>query len=62
MRLAHVCEKGLHELAKQNLLCGDKIDKFSLCENCIIGKAKTVSFGIVTHYSKNPLAYVHSDI
>ncbi|KAL8523239.1 hypothetical protein ACS0TY_013272 [Phlomoides rotata] len=34
-RLAHVSERGLQELSKQNLLCGDKISKLELCEHCV---------------------------
>ncbi|TXG57404.1 hypothetical protein EZV62_018717 [Acer yangbiense] len=44
MRLAHVSEKGLMELSKQGLLCGDKLDKLSFCDHCVYGKMIRVKF------------------
>ncbi|XP_073153484.1 uncharacterized protein [Henckelia pumila] len=45
LRLGHVSEKGLHELSKQGLLGGDKIESLELCDSCALGKSKRVSFG-----------------
>ena len=45
-RLGHVSERGLIELEKQNLLCGDKVEKLDFCEHCVYGKAYRVKFGI----------------
>lgn len=36
MRLGHVSERGLQELSKQDLLCGDKIERLHVCEQCIL--------------------------
>ncbi|XP_073130764.1 uncharacterized protein [Henckelia pumila] len=45
LRLGHVSEKGLHELSKQGLLGGDKIESLELRDSCALGKSKRVSFG-----------------
>ena len=44
MRLGHVSERGLLELSKQNLLCGDRIEQLSFCDQCVLGKAHRVKF------------------
>ena len=44
-RLGHMSERGLIELGKQNLLCGDKVEKLDFCEHCVYGKACRVKFG-----------------
>lgn len=62
LRLAHVSQKGLLELSKQNLLCGDKIGKLDFCEQCVLGKAKIVSFTTGIHCTKSPFDYVHYDL
>lgn len=62
LRLGHVSERGLLELAKQNLLCGDKIQALDKCEFCILGKAKRVQFGVAKHITNKPFEYVHSDL
>lgn len=31
MRLDHVSERGLQDLSKQDLLCGDKMERLDLC-------------------------------
>ncbi|XP_073138900.1 uncharacterized protein [Henckelia pumila] len=43
LRLGHVSEKGLHDLSKQGLLGGDKIESLELCDSCALGKSKRVS-------------------
>jgi len=44
MRLGHVSEKGLIELAKHELLCGDKMEKLKFYEHCVYGKACRAKF------------------
>ncbi|RZB53427.1 Retrovirus-related Pol polyprotein from transposon TNT 1-94 [Glycine soja] len=62
LRLGHVSERGLHELEKQNLLGGDKLDKLEFCDHCVLGKSHRISFGIGIHVSSRPFEYVHSDL
>ncbi|RDX64245.1 putative mitochondrial protein, partial [Mucuna pruriens] len=61
-RLWHVSEKVLLELAKQNLLNGDKMEKLEFCDHCILGKARRVSFEIHLHTISKPFEYAHSDL
>jgi len=51
LRLGHVSERGLVELAKQGLLGKDKLDKLEFCEHCIRGKQHRVKFGSGMHHS-----------
>ena len=37
LRLGHMSIRGMQELSKKGLLCGDKIDELDFCENCIFG-------------------------
>ena len=62
MRLGHVSEKGLIELAKQELLCGDRMEKLKFCEHCVHGKACRAKFNARQQITKGTLAYVHADI
>lgn len=55
-------EKGLKELSKQGLLCGDNIGDMKLCELCTLGKAKKHSYGTSKHISKVALDYAHADL
>ena len=59
MRLGHVSERGLVELAKQGLLGKEKLDKLEFCEHCILGKQHRVKFGSDMHSSSRPFEYVH---
>ena len=61
-RLGHVSHKGLLELHKQGLLGEKKLKNLPFCEDCILGKAKRVSFKTATHTTKQTLDYVHSDL
>ncbi|TXG67707.1 hypothetical protein EZV62_008982 [Acer yangbiense] len=61
-RLAHVSEKGLMELSKQGLLCGDKLDKLSFCDHCVYGKMIRVKFNVAKHCTQSILDYIHSDL
>ncbi|TXG63619.1 hypothetical protein EZV62_010613 [Acer yangbiense] len=51
-RLAHVNEKGLMELSKQGLLCGDKLEKLSFCEHYVYGKMSIVKFNVENQTGK----------
>ncbi|KAI9186582.1 hypothetical protein LWI28_018815 [Acer negundo] len=62
MRLGHVSERGLRELYRQGLLCGDSIGKLDYREHCIIGKQTRLKFSTGVHTSKGTLDYVHSDV
>jgi len=62
LRLGHVSERGLVELAKQGLLGNEKLNKLDLCDNCTLGKQHKVKFGVGVHKSSRPFEYVHSDL
>ena len=62
MRLSHVSEKGLIELAKQELLCGDRVEKLKFCEHCVYGKASRAKFNVGQQTTKGTLDYVHADL
>ena len=62
MRLGHVSEKGLIELAKQELLCGDRVEKLKFCEHCVYGKASIAKFNVGLQTTKGTLDYVHADL
>ena len=62
MRLGHVSERGLVELAKQGLLGKEKLNKLDFCDNCTLGKQHKVKFGVGVHKSSRPFEYVHSDL
>ncbi|KAH9800568.1 hypothetical protein KPL71_000711 [Citrus sinensis] len=62
LRLGHMSIRGMQELSKQGLLCGDNIDELDFCENCIFGKAHRSKFTKGMHVSKQPLDYVHADL
>lgn len=61
-RLGHVVQKGLLELLRKNLLCGDKVNKLEFYDICILGKAKRVSFNTGMHSTKKPFEYVHYNL
>ncbi|KAH9763605.1 hypothetical protein KPL70_001228 [Citrus sinensis] len=62
LRLSHMSIRGIQELSKQGLLCGDRIDELDFCENCIFDKAHRSKFPKGMHISKQPLDYVHADL
>jgi len=62
LRLGHVSEIGLVEVAKQGLLGKDKLDKLEFCEHRILGKQDRVKFGSGMHHFSRPFKYVHSDL
>lgn len=61
-RLGHVSQRGLEELYKQGLLCGDKIETLEFCEHCVKGKAKRLRFSTAEHRTEGVFDYVHSDL
>ena len=62
LRMGHVGEKGLKELSRQNLLCGDTIQKVEFCQESALGKSKRLRFTTGMHTTQKPLDYVHSDL
>ena len=62
MRLGHMSERGMAELSKKGLLCGQSTGKVSFCENCVFGKQKRLSFSTTVHRTKGTLDYIHSDL
>lgn len=62
LRLGHMNVKGMQELSKQGLLCGDKIKELEFCENCIFGKAHGTKLDKGLHKSKAVLDYAYSDL
>lgn len=61
-RLGHLGNKGLEVLAKDGLLAGNHITRIQLCEHCIAGKTKRMSFPTGVHISTEKLEYIHSDL
>lgn len=62
-RLGHISEKGLKILVGKNLLPGLKSYNLDLCEHCIYGRQRRVSFLRGAHdRKKNVLELVHSDV
>ena len=61
--LGHMSKKGLKILVGKNLLPGLKSYNLSLCEHCIYGRQRRVSFLRGGHdRKKNVLELVHSDV
>ncbi|XP_057811895.1 uncharacterized mitochondrial protein AtMg00300-like [Salvia miltiorrhiza] len=61
-RLAHVGEKGIKELQKQNLLSIITLVKLKICEDCILGKSKKIPYPTSRMSTKEPFEYVHGDL
>ena len=55
-------ERGLIELEKYSLLCGDKVEKLDFCEHCVYGKACKDKFGTGQQRTKGTLDYIHADL
>ena len=62
LRLGHMSAKGLQELSKMGMLCGDKVEELKFCENYIFGKTHIMKFERGLHKSKAVLDYAHSDL
>ena len=61
-RLGHVSERGLVELSKQGMLCGDKVEKLNFCEHCVYGKTCKAKFGVGQQRTKGILDLIHADL
>lgn len=62
-RLGHMSQKNMDLLVKRGFLDRKKVSTFSICEDCIYGRAKRVSFDLAQHDTKEEkLDYVHSDL
>ena len=62
-RLGHMSEKGMKLLASKGKLADLKSVNVGLCEECIYGKHKKVSFSKFARTSKTEkLQLVHSDV
>ena len=55
-------KRGLLELEKQDLLCGDKLGKLQFCENCVFGKSTRLKFKRADNVTSGILNYIHSDL
>jgi hypothetical protein len=62
LRLGHVSERSIVELAKQGLLGSEKLNKLEFYDNCTLVKQHKVNFGVGMHNSSRPFEYVHSDL
>ena len=62
MRLGHISERGLQLLHKKGALSGIKSCKLDLCEFCILGRQRRVSFSTSEHRSKGLLDLIHTDV
>ena len=62
-RLGHMSVKGMKVLAAKGVLPGLKTVEFGLCEDCVLGKQKRVSFAKGGRTPKNgKLELVHTDV
>ncbi|GKV28505.1 hypothetical protein SLEP1_g37549 [Rubroshorea leprosula] len=59
MRLGHMSERGMMELSKRGLLCGQKIGKLDLCEHYVYGKQCGVVYMLtfIDDYSRKVWVY-----
>lgn len=62
MRLGHMSEKGMNILCKRGLVGRHTTCKIDLCEHCVFGKQKRVSFTRGIHRTKGTLDYIHADL
>ncbi|KAJ4976637.1 hypothetical protein NE237_001743 [Protea cynaroides] len=62
MRLGHMSERGMTNLSKRGLLCGDHTTSLDYCGHCVFGKQTRVSFSTSSHTTKGTLDYIHSDL
>jgi len=61
-RLGHVSQKNMEILVKKGFLDRKRISTLDMCEDCVYGKARRVSFVLATHGTEDKLDYVHSDL
>ncbi|GKV37057.1 hypothetical protein SLEP1_g45126 [Rubroshorea leprosula] len=62
MRLRQMSERGMMELSKRGLLCGQKIGNLDLCEHCVYGKQCRLQFGKGVHRTQGTVDCIHSDL
>src|SRR3954462_13136592 len=62
MRLGHISERGLQLLHKKGALSIIKSCKLDLCEFCILGRQRRVSFSTSEHRSKGLLDLIQTDV
>src|SRR5438270_4057203 len=62
MRLGHISKRGLQLLHKKDVLSGIKSCKLDLCEFCIHGRQRRVSFSTSEHRSNGLLDLIHTDV
>lgn len=56
-RLGHVSKRGMVQLCKQDLLCGDEVKKLNLSEHYVYDKACTAKFGYDRQRTKGTLDF-----
>ena len=61
-RLCHIGLNNMKVLAGKGLVSKEEIRVLDFCENCVMGKAKKVSFNVGKHNSEYVLSYVHADL
>ena len=61
-RIGHPAEGSLKALVKLGLIEADADQGLGVCEDCLLGKSKKLSFPASKHTSSSPLDYVHSDL
>jgi hypothetical protein len=61
MRLGHMSERGMQIFAKDDFLCGHKINDLGFCEHCVFGKLHCNKFLKVIHSTNDTLYYIHVD-
>lgn len=63
LRISHINEQELKELANQGILELGQSLELNKCESCILGKVAKVKFSkTAIHSSKAPLDYIHLDL
>ena len=61
-RHGHMGLNNMKVLAGKGLVSKEEIRELDFCENCVMGKAKKVSFNVGKHNSEYVLSYVHADL
>ena len=61
-RLGHMSYMNMQVVVKNGVLKKRDIETDSMCEHCIVGKAKKVSFEVGQHSSNQVLEYLHADL
>lgn len=62
LRLSHVSERGLVELAKKGLIGSKKLHKLEFCDYCILGIQHMVMFMSGLHNSSKLFKHINSDL